>query len=98
MLLQQVRAAALRAGLGHRFVRRGELALGIMSATVERRAARARRLLDQFDAALGALHADEVLLHVLAFRIAAAGDELAVAPVPQHHVAVTLRTLFVQRN
>src|SRR6185312_8697091 len=48
--------------------------------------------------ALRTLHPDEVLLYVLAFRISAAGDELAVASVTQHHVASALRADFFERN
>src|SRR5208337_315691 len=48
--------------------------------------------------ALRTLHANIVLLDVFAIRIAAAGGELAVAPVADHHVAPALGAEFVERN
>src|ERR1700683_5086061 len=71
--LHQILAAAACAFLGNRPMRRSELALGIISAAVER-IPLARAFLNQIALfALGALHANIVLLHVLAFGISAAG-------------------------
>src|SRR5579859_6850255 len=99
MLLQEVRAAALRTRLRHRLIRRSEIALGIIRATVERVAATTRLLLHQLAiGALRALHADVILLDVFALRIAAAGDELAITSVAQHHVAPALGTQLFQGN
>jgi hypothetical protein len=83
---------------GDRLVRRSEFALRIISASVES-IALARPLLDQIAVfALRTLHADEVLLHVLAFGISAARRELAETPVPDHHVAPALRAKLIERN
>src|SRR5262249_52333489 len=48
--------------------------------------------------AVRALHADGLLLHVLALRIIAARHELAVAPVLFDQLVTALRTRLVQRN
>src|SRR5947209_12380415 len=97
MLLQQVRAAALWTSLRHRLIGRGEIALGIIRAAIKRVAPAARLLLHQLAiGALRALYADKVLLDVLAFGIAAAGNKFPVAPVPQHHVAPAFRTNLFQ--
>src|SRR5450432_4807176 len=88
ILFDQIFAAATRALLGDRLVRRSELALRIISAAVEG-VALARALFNQVAVfALRALHANVVLLDVLAFGISAAGRELAEPPVPSHDVAV----------
>jgi len=44
------------------------------------------------------LDPDEILLHVLAVRIAAAGGELAEAAVTDHHVAPALGAEFIERD
>src|SRR5579884_321785 len=99
ILLEQVRTTALWTLLGNRLVRGSEVALRIIRTAIEDVAATPRFLLDQLAVfALRTLHADEVLLHVLAFRISAAGDELAIASVTQHHIASALRADFFQRN
>src|SRR5579871_2092458 len=98
ILLQQIGAAALGTGLRDRFVGRGEPALGIVRTAIENVAA-AGLLLGQVPGlAFRTLHADVVLLDPLAFRISAAGDELAVPAVPQQQIAPALRTLLVERN
>src|SRR5581483_5860771 len=97
--LYQIFAATFRALLREGLVGRGKLALGIVSATVEGVALAAGTLLHYFPVlALRTFHADEVLLHVLAFGVAAARCELAVPAMAQHHVATTLGAGFVQRN
>src|SRR5205814_3508794 len=48
--------------------------------------------------ALRTLHSDEILLHVLAFWIAAARNELTVTSVAQHHIAFALRTRLFERH
>src|ERR1700731_526537 len=99
MLLQQIRATALRAGLSHRLISRRELARGIIRASIECVAALPRLLFYQLAIrALRALHADEILLDVFALRISAARDELAIASVAQHQVAAALGTEFFQRD
>src|ERR1700688_1317110 len=68
ILLHQIFTAAGRALLGNRLVRRGELAIGIVSAAVEG-IALPSALFDQVAVfALRTLHPDEVLLHVLALE------------------------------
>src|SRR6266404_3686334 len=99
VFFQQIRAAALRARLGHWLVRRCELALGIVGAAVERVAATAGFLLHQLAFFIQrALYPDEILLDVLALRISAARDELAVASVAQDQIAAALRAGFFQRD
>src|SRR4030095_8557103 len=81
-----------------RLVRSRELALRINRASVEE-VPTPRFLLGQVSSfALRTLHADEVLLHVLAFRISAARHELAEAAVAQQQVASALWALLFQRN
>src|SRR5262249_43187957 len=45
-----------------------------------------------------ALHADEILLHILTIRISAARCELAVAPMPDHQVAPAFWAKLIERN
>ena len=99
IFLHQECVAAIRALLRNRLVGRSEFALRII-ASIRRRCCpcgRASRP-DLAVFAQRALHADEVLLHVFAVGIAAAGGELAVASVADHQVASALRALFIQRN
>src|ERR1017187_1362070 len=78
--------------------RRGEFAFRIISAAIKS-VALARTLLDEFALfAFGALHADEVLLHILALGISAARSELAVTAVPQDQVAFAQRAGLIQWN
>src|SRR5262249_51874974 len=78
-LLYQVLAPALGALFSDGFIRRRELALRIVRATVERVATAAGFLLNQIAFfAVGALHADEVLFDVLALGVSGAGDEFTV--------------------
>ena len=98
ILFHQVLTPAARAFFRNWLVRGSVLALRIIAASIEG-VAFTRPLFDQLSVfALGTLHADEVLLHVLAVRISAAGRELAVAPVADHHIASALGAKFVQRN
>src|ERR1700735_4395147 len=79
--LNQVIVAAGRALFRDRFGCGREFAFGILRAAVKR-VALAGALFNQFAfAAQRTLYADEVLLHILAVGIAAAGCELAVAAV-----------------
>src|ERR1035441_9892273 len=90
--------SAIRTLLGDRLRCGGELALWIVSASVKR-VALARAFFDEFAFfAFGALHADEVLLHIFAVGISAAGSKLAVTAVPQDQVALAQRTGFIERN
>src|SRR5712671_1965612 len=99
MLLQQIWAAALRASLRHWFVRRRKLARGIIRAAIERVAALPCLLFYQLAIrTLRALHADEILLDVLALRVSAARNEFAVASVAQHQVAPALGADLFQRD
>src|SRR5437879_1178393 len=85
--LHQVLMSAIRALLRDRLRRRSEFALRIISAAVKS-VALARAFFDEFTFfAFGALHADEVLLHILAFGISAARSELAETAVPIAQVA-----------
>src|SRR5437763_5706903 len=87
ILFHQVLTAAARAFFRNWLVRGSELALRIIATSVKG-VALTRALFDQLSVlALGALHADEVLLHVLAVGISATGGELARAPMADHHVA-----------
>src|ERR1017187_689303 len=98
VLLQQIRAATLGTGFSHRPVGRCKPALWIVGATVEEVAA-ARFLLRQLARpTLRTLHSDVVLLHPLAFRIAAARNELSIAAMPQQKVAAALWALFIERD
>src|SRR3954469_20223681 len=99
MFFQQVWAAALRARFRHRLVGRRKLARGIIRTAIECVAALPRLLFHQL--AIGTLrtfHADEILLDVLAIRIAAARNKFAVASMPKHKVAVALGTELFQWN
>src|SRR6266446_2413362 len=90
--------SAIRTLLGDGFRRRSEFAFRIISAAVKR-VALARAFFDEFPFfAFGALHADEVLLHVFALGISAAGSKLAEAAVPQDQVAFAQRAGFIERN
>src|SRR6202051_5382455 len=83
---------------GNRLGRRRELAFWIISAAVER-VALASPLFDEFSIiAIRALHANEVLLHILAFGISTARRELAKAAVAEDHVAFAQRAEFIERN
>src|SRR5688572_6095966 len=98
LLLQEVGAAALGAGLGQGPVVRGELALGVAAAAVERPAPAALALHDLADPAVGAGEADLLgflLLDVLAGRIVAAGDEGPEPAAPPHQVLAALRAFLV---
>src|SRR5271166_1880665 len=98
VLLQQIRAAALRTRFVDRPISRRKPALGIIGATVEEISA-TRFLLGQVSGfTLRAFHSDVVLLDPLAFRITAARNELSVAAMAQQEIAPALRTLLVQRN
>src|SRR5579864_8251612 len=97
-LLDEVLTAAGRTLLRNRLVGGGELALGVVGAAVES-VALAGALLHQFAGfAQRALHADKVLLHILALGVAAAGGEFAVAAVAEHHIPAALGTGFVEGN
>src|SRR5580704_14174068 len=96
--LHQILAAATRALFRNRLVSRSELALRIISAPVER-IPLAGALLHQVSLfALRTLHADKILLHVLAFGISAARRELAIPSVADHHIASAFRTRLIERN
>src|SRR5690349_24802000 len=93
-LLDEVLAAAGRALLRDGLVGGSELALGVVGAAVES-VALAGALLHQFAGfAQRALHADKVLLHILALGVPGAGGEFAVAAVPEHHVPPALGACF----
>src|ERR1700722_8841774 len=93
----QVLVAAVRALLRNGFRGRSEFALRIIPATVKS-VALARTLFDQLALfAFGTLHADEVLLHIFALGISAAGSELTIATVAQDQVALAQGAGFVQR-
>src|SRR6476646_4456831 len=99
MLFQQVWATTLRACFRNRLVCRRELAVRIIRAAIERVPTAARLLFHQLAIrALRALHANKILLDVLAIRVSAAGDELAIAPVAQHQIAAAFGAEFFQRN
>src|SRR6266404_4739368 len=90
--------SAIRTLLGDGLRRRSELALRIIPAAVKS-VALTRAFFNEFAFfAVGALHADKVLLHVLAFGISAAGSELAKTAVPQDQVAFAQRAGFIERN
>ena len=79
-------------------MRRSKLALRIISAPIEC-ISLARALLHQFAVfAVRALHADEVLLHILALGISAARREFAEPSMADHHIAPALRAQFIERN
>src|SRR5882762_6115452 len=82
-LLNEIRTPAIRALLGKWLMCGSELAFRIISAPIKR-VSLARPLLDNFAIlAQRTLHPNEVLLDVLALRIAAARRELTIAPMPQ---------------
>src|SRR5436305_13194110 len=90
--------AAARALLCYRLVGRSKFALRIVRTSIKC-VAFARPLLYQFAVfAQRAIHADKVLLHVLALRIAAARREFTEPPVPDHQIPTAFRTKFIQRN
>src|SRR6202043_3028146 len=90
--------SAIRTLLGDGLCRRSEFALRIISAAVKS-VALASTFFNEFAFfAFGALHADEVLLHIFALGISAAGSKLAETAVPQDQVAFAQRTGFIERN
>src|SRR4029077_1178568 len=96
--LHQILATATRARFGYRLTGGGELALGIICAAVEC-VSFARLLFNQVAFLTErALHSNEILLHIFAVGITAAGRKLPKAPVPDHHVASALRAEFIERN
>ena len=97
-LLDQIGIPARRALLRNRLMRRRKLAFRITSATIKC-IALARPLLDNFSVlAQWALHANKILLDVLAFRVSATGCKFPIPSVAQNHVAITLRALLVEWN
>src|SRR5581483_3238162 len=83
----------------YRFTGRRKFALGIIGTAVENISPPPRLFLDQLALfALRTFHPDEILFHVLALGIAAAGGELAIPPVTQHHSPSALWTVFIQRD
>jgi hypothetical protein len=97
-LLHQIFMATRRALFRDRLMGGGELARGIISTAVES-ISFPGPFLDQVALmAERTLYSDEVLLYVLTFRISAAGSELAVAAVANHHVPSTFGADFVQRD
>src|SRR5712691_10764546 len=97
-LLQQVRRAALRAGLSHGLVPVDDFAVRIFRAAVERFAA--LRFLNQqfaFASRPRARDAGRLALDVFALRIVRARDELAVASPALHQLRPIHRTLLVNR-
>ena len=96
--LDHVRAAALRALLGHGLAPGDERAIGVAVAAVERLALLGAALDDLALRALRALHADGLLLDVLAGGVVAARGELAEPAVLHDQVAVALRALLIQRH
>src|SRR5687768_9737120 len=98
LLLEEIGAAAVRAGLGKRTVIRGELALGVSAAPVERAPPAPLPLDDLALPAFGARQADLLrflLLDVLAVRVVAAGDEGPEPAPPPHEVLGALRALLL---
>ncbi len=98
ILLDQVAAAALRTLLGNRFAPSDEVALGVAIAAVESPAALRAALHNFALRAVRARDANGLLLNVLAFRVIAAGDKLAVASKLLHQVALALRAFLFERN
>src|SRR5688572_9082914 len=100
LLLQEVGAAAIGAGLGNGPVIRGELALRVAAAAVER-ASPATLALDHL--ALPAFRAEQpdlrgfLLLDVFAVRVITAGDEGAETSAAPHEVLAALRAFLVDR-
>src|SRR5262249_39291599 len=66
-------------------------------ASVERLALLRTALDDVAFAAFGALHADQLLLHVLALGVVAAGGEFAEAAELHHQVVAAVPALLVER-
>src|SRR5256712_2633355 len=97
VFFHQERRAALRAGLRHRPVPEGEVALGVVRAGVER-AAFLAPLLREVAAVLGALDAEREGLRVLAGRVRRAREELAEPAALDHHWGAALLTLLVGRD
>src|SRR5438132_4092913 len=97
VFFHQERRAALRAGLRHRPVPEGEVALGVVRAGVER-AAFLAALLREVAAVLGALDAEREGLRVLAGRVRRAREELAEPAALDHHWGAALLTLLVGRD
>src|SRR5580704_2173767 len=84
--------------LGNGFVGRSELALRVIGTTIKS-IALPRALFYQITiSAERALYPDEVLLHILALGITAAGSKLPITAVPDHHVPSALGADFVERN
>src|SRR5215475_8821736 len=95
-LFHQIWVAAARTCLGDRFAGRGEFAFWIVAAAVKC-VSFARLFLHQFAVfAQRALHADEILFHVLAIGISAAGGEFPIAPMPDHQIAAAFGANFVE--
>src|SRR5438552_8050969 len=93
VFFHQERRAALRAGLRHRPVPEGEVALGVVRAGVER-AAFLAALLREVAAVLGALDAEREGLRVLAGRVRRAREELAEPAALDHHWGAAFLTVF----
>src|SRR5262245_29378776 len=97
-LFHQVFVPATRAFLGNRLVGRSEFAFRVVRAPIKR-VALARALFNKFAVfAEWALHADEVLFYVFAFRITAAGGEFAVAAVADHEIPSAIRARLIERD
>ena len=93
--LHQIFVAATGALFRNWLVGGGELAIWIISTAIES-ISLSSPLFDQVTLfAERTLHSDEVLLHVLAFRISAASGEFAVAAVADHHIPSALWAHFV---
>src|SRR5580704_9493337 len=96
--LNQILMSAIRTLLRHRFRRRSEFAFRIISAPVKS-ITLACPFFNEFAVfAERALHSDEVLLHILAFRISAARSELTETPMPQNQVALAQWASLIERN
>src|SRR4051812_18005428 len=77
---------------------RSKFALRIITAPVKR-IALARPLLNQLAiCAQRALHAHEILLHILALRISTTRSEFTVTPVSDYHIPLALGAKFFERN
>src|SRR5581483_6621170 len=97
--LHHVRRTALRTTLRHRLQVRREVALWIARAAPEDIPRPSFAFGNITLAALGALQPlNQVLLNVLALRIARARYKLPVRPRTQHQLLPALRTLLVQRH
>src|SRR5712692_4783933 len=95
VFLQQVRRAALRAGLGQRAIPRAEFAVGIAVASKEDPSAPGAALSEVSLLALGARDADRDRLGRLAFGIPRACQEAAESPPFDHHWAAALFAALV---